>query len=51
MLVGQPSTWHHDSVVCGWTGEGSHTDRSDLIVPLALACEIVGVARWLEGAG
>ena len=36
-----------------WNGRGerSHTDRSDLNVPLAFTCEIVGVARWLEGAG
>jgi hypothetical protein len=29
-------------------GERSQTDRSDLNVPLALECEVVGMARWLE---
>jgi hypothetical protein len=27
---------------------GSQTDRSDLNVPLALQCELFGMARWLE---
>jgi hypothetical protein len=29
-------------------GERSHTDRSDLNVPLPLECEVAGTERWLE---
>jgi hypothetical protein len=31
-------------------GERSHTDRSDLNVPLGLSCELVGRGRWYEMA-
>jgi hypothetical protein len=32
-------------------GERSHTERGDLNVPFALACEVAGAERWLGRAG
>ena len=32
-------------------GERSQADTDDLNVPLALECELVGLARWLDDIG